>query len=124
MNTFAETIHSEEDPLPLVSTDGGPAGFIAPFDKIAFDAQAASESMNYTAGINFAWIQLLANLTSFVPIYRNRVVELARDMYPNRVPSKAMELVTVICTFERGDQLTRGSLLPVSVAYSDGFCYC
>ena len=78
---------SSLDALPLVGDSGhlGLTGFVAPFDPVVYTTmRAASENYMGKAGINFFWHNVLQSMTPYVPIYLDRVLELAAAIVPGQ----------------------------------------
>ena len=101
------------DPLTL---DGAEPGFVAPFNVGVFDAQykMAGFDMAYTCGVNFFWFDVLRSISPMVPLYRERVEDLAADQFDRPGAQWSSMSMTVAITFQAGDNLPKGSLLRVT----------
>lgn len=103
---------ANQDPLPLVGDAGfkGLAGMGAPFDASAYD-QRQLTGVPYNAHINMFYQSMTTSVLSFVPLYWERVIELADSKYSKPAPVSDLML---LANFATGDALPKGNLIRVS----------
>ena len=100
------------DALPQSGTQGfqGLVGFGVPFNAELYSERFATRT-NYQTHFNFFHMDMFRCFLSFVPLYRERVVELADTTLtaPHKVST-----ITLLANFADGTQLPKGELLRVS----------
>ena len=77
---------AKQDPLPEVGPGGyrGLLGFTAPFNAQIYEARFAEGlSMKYSCGGIFFWHGPMRSLTPWVPLYKNRILEMAESITPS-----------------------------------------
>ena len=107
------------DPLPVMSTDTTqPTGFQAPFTAVEFDSIFAQTPVpagaQYSTGINFFWMRNLGSITPWIPLYKQRVLELGNTMFPGGRPTPIIEQYQIAVEFSNGADLPKGSLARIS----------
>ena len=101
------------DPLPEVGDTGflSLLGFGAPFNGSIFTARRADPKFEYNTHINFMWQDLETTQLPCVPLYWERVLELA-DQLPG--PGLLKFKLTLLTNFDTPGELPKGGLLRLS----------
>ena len=93
---------------PMSEEDGG---YLAPLNADAYNKRyAEEEQMEMLGAINFMWQDLKGSVMPHVPIYKERVLELAEAVTPS-MPKKALVLAA---DFDDANKLPRGGLTRLS----------
>ena len=100
-------------PLPETGRDGHlrMTGFMSPFNPTIYDARyREGDGMAYTCGCNFFWHNPLLSPMPWVPLYKTRVMELAKGITPGLLKHP----LVWHANFATGSKLPAGGCVRVS----------
>lgn len=106
---------AELDPLPVADNSGflGLFGFGPPFMSAVFDARVQDKDFELSTFINVFWQDMYRSLLiSMVPLYRERVIEYARNHLLS--PNVLKHSIYLNTDFSSGEDLPRGSIMRLS----------
>ena len=101
------------DPLPEMGAGGqeGLHGFLAPFNASVYDTRyAEGADMAYTCGVNFFWQNPVMSPMPWVPLYKERVMDMVKDLTPGLLK----HTLVFTASFDKGKDLPKGGCVRLS----------
>ena len=103
----------EMDPLPEIGDNHElkMCGYMAPFNPQSYNEKRKStENLEYTAGINFFWQNILQSVMPWVP----EILEQVQAFSDTITPGLLKHSIILNATFKDGDNIPRGNILRIS----------